>query len=557
MKRTHYCCLTTLAALTLLTAGCREDPVTPRSDRIGEANEYFSKAEWYPGGELGTTTNEEGCYGNPAPAVELQGLDDAFNNGELFFERDMTLDTEPFAGLGPLWQRPGCLYCHPNYGKGSRQRTFNPNTRGNSYKLHIYHPAGSVGRDGNRYEEDTFVDEVTMNPKTAAMDPFKPEVDPAQIRIAWHSATDEHGNRFPDGETYDLIYPQVDIPLSAFNVDPKPDNYEVRIYSSVGIYGNGLLGAIPEDSLKAQWQKEAQFAELNPRMWDKSRNTWAETAYLPTAGGGRAVARFNYAMDNLFVADALSTLNMTDADHHYFDSTDAWARAMSESPEVNQRVRSGSSPLLRPYLGNGTEEDVRKMVEEVLGLNTPEDAADFETFFGQGEASSERSDLEYYQLAVWLRGIPVPMARNLDKPEVQRGKELFYDMECIRCHRPSWNTGKDPYPLNSALAAAGLDLPHYPNQTIWPYTDMVQHRLFMKNDLMTGWCRTAHLWGRGLMLQETGHADRLHDNRARTVIEAIMWHGFDTRSDAYPQAQLFYNLPKEDRDAVVAFIEAI
>lgn len=35
-------------------------------------------------------------------------------------------------------------------------------------------------------------------------------------------------------------------------------------------------------------------------------------------------------------------------------------------------------------------------------------------------------------------------------------------------------------------------LPKYPNQTIWPYTDMVQHRLFMENDIRTGWCRTTH-----------------------------------------------------------------
>ena len=552
--RTHHLLLLGLA---LACAGCEDEPRVPAAPGAGEANAVFTQAEWYPGGELGTTTNEEGCYGNPAPAIEAQGLDDAFNTGELFFERDMTLATEPFAGLGPLWQRPGCLYCRPNYGKGSRQAAFSPNTRGNSYKLHVFHPAGSTDAAGNRYEADTFVKELTMNPKTAAMDPFKPEIDPGQIRISWLPATDAHGNRFADGERYDLIYPEVEIPLSAFNTNPKPDHFEVRIYSSVGIYGNGLLGAIPEDSIKAQWQREAPFTELNPRMWDKAAGTWAETAYMPTAGGGRAVARYNYAMDNVFVADALSTLNMTDADHHFFDTSDAWAKAMGEDEAVAKAVARSQSPLLKPYKGDGSEADVRRMVEEVLGLNTADDAEAFEGFFGQGAAASERTDLDYYYLAVWLRGIPVPMARDLDKPEVQRGKQLFYGMQCTQCHRPSWNTANDDYPLNAALAAAGLALPRYQDQTIWPYTDMVQHRLFMKNDLMTGWCRTAHLWGRGLMMQETGHADRLHDSRARNVVEAIMWHGYDPRSDAYDQAQRFYNLPKEDRDAVVAFINAI
>ena len=100
-------------------------------------------------------------------------------------------------------------------------------------------------------------------------------------------------------------------------------------------------------------------------------------------------------------------------------------------------------------------------------------------------------------------------------------------------------------------------LPKYPNQTIWPYTDMVQHRLFMKNDIRTGWCRTTPLWGRGLSMQLTGADDRLHDCRARTVLEAIMWHGYSKQSDAYRATEKFYHLSKEDRKAVIKFIESI
>ncbi len=100
-------------------------------------------------------------------------------------------------------------------------------------------------------------------------------------------------------------------------------------------------------------------------------------------------------------------------------------------------------------------------------------------------------------------------------------------------------------------------LPKYPNQTIYPYTDLVQHRLFMANDIRTGWCRTTPLWGRGLSSMLTGRRDRLHDCRARNVVEAIMWHCYDKRSDAYKSALNFYNATKEERDAVVAFINAI
>ena len=157
---------------------------------------------------------------------------------------------------------------------------------------------------------------------------------------------------------------------------------------------------------------------------------------------------------------------------------------------------------------------------------------------------------------VWHRGLAVPRARNLQSSEVQRGKELFGQLGCTACHRPSWTTGDDNYWAPANIQAQG-ELPRYPQQTIWPYTDMLQHRLFMKNDIRTGWCRTTPLWGRGLSRQNTGADDRLHDCRARTVLEAIMWHGYSRESDAYTSTEAFYNLPKADRDAVVAFIEAI
>ncbi|MBR6083522.1 MAG: hypothetical protein IKP62_11475, partial [Salinivirgaceae bacterium] len=89
-----------------------------------------------------------------------------------------------------------------------------------------------------------------------------------------------------------------------------------------------------------------------------------------------------------------------------------------------------------------------------------------------------------------------------------------------------------------------------------PYTDMVQHRLFMANDIRTGWCRTTPLWGRGLSRLVTGADDRLHDCRARTVLEAIMWHG-SSQSDARWSVERFRALPKADRDAIVKFIESI
>ena len=51
-------------------------------------------------------------------------------------------------------------------------------------------------------------------------------------------------------------------------------------------------------------------------------------------------------------------------------------------------------------------------------------------------------------------------------------------------------------------------------------------------------------------------ADRLHDCRARTTMEAIMWHG-NIKSDARASIEKFRELSKEERDAIVKFVDSI
>ena len=140
---------------------------------------------------------------------------------------------------------------------------------------------------------------------------------------------------------------------------------------------------------------------------------------------------------------------------------------------------------------------------------------------------------------------------------MQRGKEVFNQIGCASCHRPKWQTTTDDFWEPEIIRSRNLKLPKYANQTIYPYTDMVQHRLFMINDIHGSWCRTTPLWGRGLSMINTGAEDRLHDCRARNEIEAIMWHAYSKQSEAYFSAEKFYYLPKSDRDAVVKFLRSI
>ena len=82
--------------------GNGEDPIESDAKYVGQAVGNFSKEEWYPGGELGTTDNvTSGCYEDETPAVTEQGLIDNFNAGEKFFERQFTSAASGFGGLGP------------------------------------------------------------------------------------------------------------------------------------------------------------------------------------------------------------------------------------------------------------------------------------------------------------------------------------------------------------------------------------------------------------------------------------------------------------------------
>ena len=586
-NKTSKLILMALVALPLLTA-CSDDDkktadlgeLTPLEESFGKANEVFTADEWYPGGQLGTTANAS--YSAPAPAVEnIPGMEEDFNTGEDFFEHLYTFDQNPRKGLGPAWVRNSCIACHPSYGHGKRQTEYRANTIGNGYLLVIYN------KDTNAY-----IPEVTGMPQTQAMTPFKAPIDEKQIKIEWKDVTAMESGlsmTFPDGEQYSLIYPEVTIPQSAFNTNPKPENYDVRLESTIGVYGTGLLDALTDEDIEAQWAAEAPYVELNPAMWDKEANTFKASAYysapyndLGTFRGSHGpVKRFTYAMTRGSLQDGAGAnaiwniTNVTRSDRHWLYTTPAWAKAQSEDAEVIRYIKehgADEESILHPYYADGTDEGIAERINEVLSVSSIAKKDVFDEYLFSGKpynSQEEMSDKQYYQFMVWHRGLAVPAARNLNDADVKLGKKLFTEMGCAQCHRPSWKTGSDNMWVDASIKAYadanGLAkdgdytklLPKYPNQTIWPYTDMVQHRLFMINDIRTGWCRTTPLWGRGLSRQLTGADDRLHDCRARTVVEAIMWHAYSKQSDAYDSAVKFYNLTKTERDAVVKFIESI
>ena len=515
-----------------------------------------NKPEWYyAGGELGTAyLTTANAFEQPAPAVEDAGMMQSFLNGEALFEKQfMSNNSGTRHGLGPVYIRTSCMHCHPGYGHGQRipEGSFSTKDPGNGCLLVVYNP-----------ETNAYVNWLAGMPQSHAVAPFKAPVDESKIQVKWLNAKDGWDNTFPDGETYELQYPEVTMPKEAIYVYNQGfdglGNYEVRLESTIGIYGTGLLDAIDEKDIVAEWAKQEKDGYmrngLNTAFFENGQ--W-KSFYKNTAqGNGKEyVRRFTYAMSRGPLLDGaganaiwnITNVTRSDRRYHYLDAAGTYAEYSAKDKEVQE----------------GFEEYIAKVDpnKEHPSWWDGDMESRIKNYLTAKDLKVEMSDQEYIDLLIWHRGLAVPAVRDINNPAVQRGKEVFAQIGCDYCHRPSWTTGddmvEDPALFKSGMTA--LEMPRYPQQKIWPYTDMVQHKLHMANDIRTGWCRTTPLWGRGLHQKCTGSAtaDRLHDCRARTALEAIMWHGYSEQSDAYECIKKFRELPKDDRDAVCAFVDAI
>jgi CxxC motif-containing protein (DUF1111 family) len=105
-----------------------------------------------------------------------------------------------------------------------------------------------------------------------------------------------------------------------------------------------------------------------------------------------------------------------------------------------------------------------------------------------------------------------------------------------------------------------MTFPYTSNQIIHPYSDFLVHDMGPtlgdgRPDYQAGgdeW-RTAPLWGIGLTQKVSGYAYYLHDGRARTLTEAILWHG----GEAQKSREAFGKLSASDREALLAFLNSL
>lgn len=167
--------------------------------------------------------------------------------------------------------------------------------------------------------------------------------------------------------------------------------------------------------------------------------------------------------------------------------------------------------------------------------------------FPAADGSQDIDEATLQATTVYVQTLAVPGRALWQDPQVQRGEKLFVQAQCAKCHRPELQTGIHEIP---ALA----------NQVIHPYTDLLLHD--MGEGLADGradfeatgreW-RTPPLWGIGLSQTVLPSSGYLHDGRARSLEEAILWHG----GEAERSREIFKNMAAEDREALLYFLRSL
>jgi CxxC motif-containing protein (DUF1111 family) len=184
-------------------------------------------------------------------------------------------------------------------------------------------------------------------------------------------------------------------------------------------------------------------------------------------------------------------------------------------------------------------------------------------------AGSELSDTHLTNLVKYIALLGVRSQRDYANAQVIQGKAIFTATGCAACHTETFKTS--PYAPFAELR----------NETIHPYTDLLLHDMGagLADNLGEGsatgaeW-RTPPLWGVGLSPCVTGgvtgtpggtphgvdgnevctpSANYLHDGRARTLDEAIRWHG----GEGLKAEQAYERLSAGDKDSLIKFINSL
>lgn len=301
---------------------------------------------------------------------------------------------------------------------------------------------------------------------------------------------EEIKGEYPDGTQYSLRKPTYSIE----DLQYGPLHKDVMISPRVGqhIIGMGLLEAIPEKDIIANADPEDKN---NDGISGRANYVW------DAVEGKKSLGRFGWK---------------------------------ANQPSVKQQTAGA-------FLG-----DIGITTSLNPGQNYTQAQKEAQLAPEGGKPEMDDDDLD--KTVLYVANLAVPYRRNHKEPEILQGKKLFNQAQCQACHVPKFTTGDHP------------DFSNLSNQTIFPYTDLLLHD--MGPELADNrpdfeadgneW-RTPPLWGLGLIKTVNNHTFLLHDGRARSIEEAILWHG----GEAEKSRDLFKNLSAKERELLIKFVESL
>lgn len=215
--------------------------------------------------------------------------------------------------------------------------------------------------------------------------------------------------------------------------------------------------------------------------------------------------------------------------------------------------------------------------------------------------SGENVDIDDYNLALvefYNRTLGVPARRGYDESteqwsdDIKAGRKLFFESECTACHVARHVTTTAEGSRLGELTLLGLEPDAEPiamlsEQVIFPYTDLLLHDMggscevtretsdglsctdgascfyvqrcegladgLPMGDASGSEWKTPALWGLGLVQTVNPNATFLHDGRARSIEEAILWHG----GEAQTSLDKFKNLAFAERQQIIEFLKSL
>lgn len=489
---THHVTAFLLISSLLISASAMATASTPNTTDFSQPE----PGEQYPGGSTShTKRHDKKAFSHPSANMRFeQTLDFKIGNG--IFRKiwvSSPSSTTASDGLGPLYNARSCMRCHVRDGRGHPPEGNYPDDNAVSMFLRLSIPAQNDSqREALASSRVAVIPEPTYG---GQLQDFAIQGLPIEGRM--HIRYTEQQINLSGGETAQLRTPTYSITDLGFG--PLHPDTQLSPRIAPPMIGLGLLEAIPEAAIRAN-------ADANDQNNDGI--------------SGRA----NTVWDRVSQQTALGRFG--------------WKAGMPTLDQQNSGAFNGdigiSNALFSAPGGDCTD-------HQPLCLNAPNGNTPAQDNL---EASRVMSQL----LLFYSRNLAVPARPDFNKPDVLAGKAVFYRSGCQACHTPSFRTAAD---------APGAE---QRNQLIWPYSDLLLHDMgegladnrpeYQANG--REW-RTPPLWGIGLTKIVNGHSNFLHDGRARSLLEAVLWHG----GEAAAAQQAVITMPKQDRANLIRFLESL